>query len=106
MSLNISPVKDTKPLVLGVHIASLTVPELHNKIAEYICSMRHALILHANIFGLNLAYENPWLCDIMNQAEIVFCDGAGVKFGARILGYHIPHRITYADWMWGTMRIL
>jgi len=36
----------------------------------------------------------------LNRAEIVFCDGAGVMLGARILGYHIPQRITYADWTW------
>jgi N-acetylglucosaminyldiphosphoundecaprenol N-acetyl-beta-D-mannosaminyltransferase len=36
----------------------------------------------------------------LNSAEIVFCDGAGVVLGARILGNHIPQRITYADWTW------
>jgi N-acetylglucosaminyldiphosphoundecaprenol N-acetyl-beta-D-mannosaminyltransferase len=31
---------------------------------------------------------------------LVFCDGAGVMLGARLLGHHIPERITYADWIW------
>ena len=30
----------------------------------------------------------------------MFCDGAGVILGARLLGKRIPERITYADWYW------
>ncbi|MFN2136689.1 MAG: WecB/TagA/CpsF family glycosyltransferase, partial [Candidatus Promineifilaceae bacterium] len=41
-----------------------------------------------------------WLRDFLNEANIVFCDGAGVIIGARILGKHIPERITYADWLY------
>ena len=33
-------------------------------------------------------------------AELVFCDGAGVVLGARLLGQRIKRRITYAEWMW------
>lgn len=36
----------------------------------------------------------------MNQSEIDFCDGSGVILAARLLGFRIPERITYADWMW------
>jgi N-acetylglucosaminyldiphosphoundecaprenol N-acetyl-beta-D-mannosaminyltransferase len=31
---------------------------------------------------------------------MVFSDGAGVVLAARILGKHLPGRITYADWAW------
>ena len=50
--------------------------------------------------GLNIAYRQQWLRDFLNRADLVFCDGAGVILGARILGSAIPQRITYADWMW------
>lgn len=86
--------------ILGVKVHPLQVPELHQEIKKIIQNKEHALILNVNVNCLNLAYQNRWLIDFLNSAEIVFCDGAGVLFGARILGYHIPQRITYADWMW------
>jgi len=86
--------------LLGVQISALTVDRLHARIAEIIQADRRALVLHANAHGLNLAYRHAWLRRFLNQAEIVFSDGAGVILGGRIMGFHIPERITYADWMW------
>jgi N-acetylglucosaminyldiphosphoundecaprenol N-acetyl-beta-D-mannosaminyltransferase len=86
--------------ILGVKVNPLTVPQLHDHLACAIESNRHELVLHVNVHGLNLAGELPWLHEFLNQAEIVFCDGAGVMLGARFLGHHIPERITYADWIW------
>jgi len=86
--------------ILGVRVNPLTVGELHDRLACLIDGHAHAQVLHVNVHGLNLAADNPWLRDFFNQAEIVFCDGAGVMLGARLLGQHIPERITYADWMW------
>ena len=86
--------------LLGVPIAALTVDRLHARILAFVQEDRHALVLHANAHGLNLACRYPWLRRFLNQAEIVFCDGAGVILGARLLGQQIPERITYADWMW------
>lgn len=86
--------------ILGVQVHPLTVAELHERLADLIGRNERAQVLNVNVYALNLAQEQPWLRDALNQAEIVFCDGAGVILGARILGQHIPERITYADWMW------
>lgn len=86
--------------LLGVQVHPLTVEQLHEELANLIDGGAHAEVLHVNVHGLNLATENPWMRDYLNRAEIVFCDGSGVIVGARILGEHIPQRITYADWMW------
>lgn len=86
--------------ILGVYVDALTVSELHEAMAKYIEVGDHALVLNVNINCLNLAADNPWLRGLLNNAEIVFCDGAGVQLGGRLLGYEIPQRITYADWMW------
>lgn len=86
--------------ILGVRVNVLTVPGLHEQLAELIETGSHAQVLHVNVHGLNLSVEQPWLRDLYNRAEIVFCDGAGVILGARLLGHQIPERITYADWMW------
>ena len=86
--------------ILGVQVSTVTVPELHAHIATYVWRHRKALVLNVNVNCLNIAYEQPWLRSFLNAADIVFCDGAGVILGARILGYRVPQRITYADWIW------
>lgn len=78
----------------------VTVEELHAEIRDHVREDEHALVLNANVHCLNLAYKDRDLRDLLNGAELVFCDGAGVMLAARILGRRIPERITYADWMW------
>ncbi|MFQ6099705.1 MAG: WecB/TagA/CpsF family glycosyltransferase [Anaerolineae bacterium] len=86
--------------LLGIPIDALTVSQLHDEITGIIEAGQKALILNVNVHCMNLAYERPWLRGMLNRARIVFCDGAGVMLGARLLGEHIPERITYADWLW------
>ena len=86
--------------ILGIQVDQLTVAQLHMHIANAIEYAKKTLILHINVHALNLAYENIWMYDFLNSARVVFCDGAGVVLGAKILGYHLSERITYADWTW------
>lgn len=86
--------------ILGSKVTSLTVDELHQEIKCIIDKNRKELILHTNVHGINLAQKHKWLKGFRNSAYIVHCDGAGVVWGARMLGFHIPGRITYADWLW------
>jgi N-acetylglucosaminyldiphosphoundecaprenol N-acetyl-beta-D-mannosaminyltransferase len=86
--------------VLGVGVHPLSLESLHEWMAQVITARGHELVLHANVHALNLASSEPWFRDFLNSAPVVFCDGAGVMLGARILGARIPERITYADWMW------
>lgn len=86
--------------ILGVRVHALTVDQLHGQIAALVDHGAHALVLNVNVHAINLAFERPWLKDLFNRAEIVFCDGAGIRLGARLLGYRLPQRITYADWIW------
>lgn len=86
--------------VLGVRVDPLSVAELHGRILSIVREGGHALVLHANVHGLNLCYRDPELRAFFNAAPVVFCDGTGVVLGARILGRRLPKRITYADWAW------
>lgn len=86
--------------VLGVWVDPLTVAGLHARILGIVREGGHALVPHANVYGLNLCYRDPELRAFFNSAPVVFCDGAGVVLGARILGARLPGRITYADWAW------
>jgi UDP-N-acetyl-D-mannosaminuronic acid transferase (WecB/TagA/CpsF family) len=49
-------------------------------------SMRaHALVLNVNAHCLNLAQEIIWLSEMLNSADLVFCDSAGNPFTACIM---------------------
>lgn len=86
--------------VLGLRVDALTVPQLHASIQYLIETRTKSLILHVNVHAANLAYMRPWLRELFNSAAIVFCDGQGIVVGAKLMGQHIPERITYADWTW------
>ncbi len=86
--------------LLGIPVDGLTVKELNEAILALVRNRKHALVLNVNVHAMNLAVERPWFADLLRQAEIVFCDGAGVRLGAYLKGHRLPPRITYADWMW------
>lgn len=86
--------------ILGINVHVLTVPKLHSTIAYMVENRQKSLVLHVNAHAFNLTFRHRFLKEAWNNADIVFCDGAGVIHGAKILGHHIPMRITYADWMW------
>lgn len=87
-------------VVLGVPVDPVTVDDLHAHIRGFVRADARASILHANVHAINLACRHAWLARVFEQADLVFCDGAGVQLGARILGQRLPERITYADWLW------
>ncbi|MCI5127707.1 MAG: glycosyltransferase, partial [Candidatus Electrothrix sp. AUS3] len=86
--------------LLNICIHPLTVPQLHSYIGHAVTGGQKKLVLNTNVHCYNLAYKHSWLQHFLNSADITFCDGAGVVLGAKILGYTIPGRITYADWIW------
>jgi N-acetylglucosaminyldiphosphoundecaprenol N-acetyl-beta-D-mannosaminyltransferase len=90
----------TRVDVLGVGVDPLTVGDLHARLRRFVSGREHALVLSANAHLLNLCCGDKGLRAFLNGADVVFCDGFGVKLAARLLGRSIPERITYADWIW------
>ena len=86
--------------ILGLKVTPLTVQELHGFIGRTIDAGERHLVLNVNVHCMNLAHGKPWLKEFLNSAPVVFCDGAGVMWAAKLQGRAIPERITYADWMW------
>ncbi|MBN1572467.1 MAG: WecB/TagA/CpsF family glycosyltransferase [Deltaproteobacteria bacterium] len=86
--------------ILDIKVNPLTTGELNREIGAIIREGRKELVLNVNVNAINQALKHPFMKELLNSAEIVFCDGHGVMLGAKILGHDIPERITYADWMW------
>lgn len=84
--------------VLGVGVDPVTVDGLHAEIRRLV-RRRGGLVLNVNAHCLNLCHGDPALRRFFGAADLVFCDGAGVRLAAKILGGYLPERITYADWL-------
>jgi N-acetylglucosaminyldiphosphoundecaprenol N-acetyl-beta-D-mannosaminyltransferase len=83
--------------VLGVKISAITLDDLLNAITQIVRRNARARISTMNIHGVNLACESPDYRALVNQCELVVCDGFGLKWGARLLGARLPERLTQAD---------
>jgi N-acetylglucosaminyldiphosphoundecaprenol N-acetyl-beta-D-mannosaminyltransferase len=85
--------------LLGVRIHTLGRDALLRRIAGVVASQQRAIVTYANIHALNLAYSTPWFRAFLNQSDVVFCDGFGVKWGAQLVGARLPERFTPPDWI-------
>ena len=91
---------ETKPAyVLGVRIDCLRRPELMDGVVQAIRRRRMQTILYVNAHCMNVQYRDPAYQDILADADIVYCDGAGVLLAAHLTGQSIPERMTGADWI-------
>ena len=86
--------------LLGLPVHAVDARQVLDFMAEAIAAKRQAVILHLNVFGANLAARNPWLKAVFHDAQLVFCDGDGIRWGLRILGRKPPPKITYNEWLW------
>jgi N-acetylglucosaminyldiphosphoundecaprenol N-acetyl-beta-D-mannosaminyltransferase len=57
-------------------------------------------VMYVNAHVLNQSQESPELRDALEAADLVYCDGYGVRLAAKALDVEIPHRMTGADWIW------
>lgn len=100
MSYSIARAWGQTYFILGLQLHPVGVSEVHSYVERVIRSNEKALVLNLNIHCVNLAVRSPWLAEFINQAQMVFCDGDGVRMGLKLLNFNPPPKITYADWMW------
>jgi N-acetylglucosaminyldiphosphoundecaprenol N-acetyl-beta-D-mannosaminyltransferase len=58
-------------------------------------------VMYVNAHVVNQARAMPELAVALESADLVYCDGYGVRLAARTLDLAVPHRMTGADWVWG-----
>jgi N-acetylglucosaminyldiphosphoundecaprenol N-acetyl-beta-D-mannosaminyltransferase len=85
--------------VLGVNVDGTALDGIIRQVARLVVSGGRHYVVYANVHVLNAAFHNPELRQILNQADLVYCDGAGVRVGAWLLGSRLPKRLTGADWI-------
>ena len=83
--------------LLGVKISSKKMQETLSEISSYIKkgSFHHVITLNAEI--LYRAQTDPELMEIINAADIVTPDGAGIVWASKVLGKPVQERVTGID---------
>jgi N-acetylglucosaminyldiphosphoundecaprenol N-acetyl-beta-D-mannosaminyltransferase len=85
--------------VLGVTVDRLTPETLIEQVLALNPDHKAMTVMYANIHVLNTSRGDLDLREILNRADMVYCDGSGVRLGAWLLGHRLPPRMTGADWM-------
>jgi N-acetylglucosaminyldiphosphoundecaprenol N-acetyl-beta-D-mannosaminyltransferase len=86
--------------VLGVGVDDVDRAGLFTAVERLVAARGRATIAYANVHVVNVAAGDPGLRAFLAAADLCYCDGAGVRIGARILGEALPERMTGADWIW------
>jgi N-acetylglucosaminyldiphosphoundecaprenol N-acetyl-beta-D-mannosaminyltransferase len=91
----------TEIKLLGTRVHRLRLKELLERAEAALTTRSPLTIAYANAHALNLSHADPELQAFFNtDADIVFCDGFGVKWAARIAGApEPPERYTPPDWI-------
>lgn len=86
--------------VLGVPVDVFTRTELTTLFLEILKSQKRGWISYVNVHTIDIANQIHWYKQFLTDALVRYCDGEGVRFGAYLLGKHIPERITLSDYIY------
>jgi N-acetylglucosaminyldiphosphoundecaprenol N-acetyl-beta-D-mannosaminyltransferase len=75
--------------------------ELLRTISSWASEQRTRRVMYVNAHVVNQSRVTPGLGEALRRADLVYCDGYGVRLAARVLNMPVPHRMTGADWIWG-----
>ncbi len=86
--------------VLGVPLHSVTRSDLVNCLEKFLKNGQRGWFGCVNVHAVNIANEHKWFKEFFQKALISYCDGAGVRLGAWLLGSKLPERIALTDWVY------
>ena len=85
--------------ILDLKIHKINIGQLIENIIRGIKEGKKMKTFHLNVHAFNVAFKDPDFKNVINDGDLVFCDGFGVKIGAKILGLSIGERMTPPDWI-------
>ena len=89
-----------KSQIFGIPIDLGQPDELLRLVTGWVGSGRQRRVMYVNAHVLNQSQERPELQAALEEADLVYCDGYGVRVAAKALELPTPHRMTGADWIW------
>lgn len=83
----------------GVNLSAFeSAQALFERIDIEIDRRLQSLMGYLNVHVANTALISDDVKCYLEQADSVYMDGAGIRLGAKILGFDLPARLTAADW--------
>jgi N-acetylglucosaminyldiphosphoundecaprenol N-acetyl-beta-D-mannosaminyltransferase len=86
--------------ILGVRVARITQDQLNGVIQQCVRDGDRHVVSYVNVHALNIAKSDSAFRNLLNMSTVAYCDGEGVRMGARLLGKHLPPRIVLTYWIW------
>lgn len=83
--------------ITGVKVDSITMHEALQKIKKFLDSECVKTIFTPNAEIMMQAYRDKELRDILNTADMLVADGAGVVLASKILGKPVPEKVSGFD---------
>src|SRR5665647_2427483 len=83
--------------ILGVNVDSVTLQEALDRLETFIHERQPRLVATANAEMVMVAQQDAELLSILNAADLVLADGAGVVWAAGRLGSGVPERVAGFD---------
>jgi N-acetylglucosaminyldiphosphoundecaprenol N-acetyl-beta-D-mannosaminyltransferase len=85
--------------LLDMKIHKVNVPQLLNLIIDAVKEKKKLKVFNLNVHAFCIGFKDFYFKEIINRGDVVFCDGFGVKLGAKILGLSVGERMTPPDWI-------
>lgn len=84
---------------LGIGVSVIDTDHLLEAVEARLAARTRAMVNNVNVHACNLAWTNPAFRRVLNDSDLVFCDGFGVKWAARLAGIRLGERMTPPDWI-------
>lgn len=86
--------------ILGIPVTAIELEGLLDRVSRAARQRQPLHLMYLNAHVANLASRHAALHRALNRADLVYCDGAGVRLAARLMGHALPPRMTGADFIW------
>ncbi|HUI65683.1 MAG TPA: WecB/TagA/CpsF family glycosyltransferase [Bacteroidota bacterium] len=92
--------------LLDVRIDSIDREGLEQMIFSTVRDGQARMYQYVNVHAVNLARTDQRFRGIINGATVTYCDGEGLRVGARLLGRRLPPRTVLTYWVWDLCRLM
>jgi N-acetylglucosaminyldiphosphoundecaprenol N-acetyl-beta-D-mannosaminyltransferase len=84
--------------LLGRKITCITTSDLLSKIHNSCKKNQKIVVANYNVHSFNMSVQFPWFLEFLQQSDITHCDGFGIVYALRFMGYSVPqeYRVSYS----------
>ena len=83
--------------VLGINVVRMSLDEVLDWIRVMVAQKKPRHIVTANAEIIYKAHQEPEFAALLERADLITADGAGVVLAARLLGRPVPERVAGID---------